>query len=90
MLLDAGADRNLRDVCGETALMAASSEGHAEIVRLLLEAGADKDMKDGTSRSNLTALMLATSKGHVEIVSLLLDAGANPNMQDWHNRTAPE
>ena len=37
-----GADKNVQDRKGQTTLMRASFEGHVEMVRLLLDAGADK------------------------------------------------
>ena len=39
-LLDQGANINARDKHGDTALMAAAFEGHADVVKLLLEKGA--------------------------------------------------
>ena len=36
MLMEAGADVNMSDEDGSTALMCASEHGHAEIVKLLL------------------------------------------------------
>ena len=41
LLVDAGADKNLADDMHKTALMHAAFEGPADIVRLLLKAGAD-------------------------------------------------
>ena len=43
LLLDAGVDMNARDNSGETALSKAKQAKHAEIVKLLQEAGAEKD-----------------------------------------------
>ena len=45
LLLDAGADKSLRDVSGTTALIHASYVGHIDIVRLLLNAGADAHLR---------------------------------------------
>ena len=44
-LLD-GVDINHRDASGMTALSIASSKGFVKMVRLLLDAGADPDIKD--------------------------------------------
>ena len=53
---------------GYTALMLASVNGRIEVLRLLLDAGADKNMADNDGD---TAAMLASLRGHVDIVSLL-------------------
>ena len=55
----------------EAALRWASRNGHTEIVKLLLEAGADVHAK------NDGPLRLASENGHTEVVKLLLDAGTN-------------
>ena len=64
-------------------LMLAIKLRRADIVKLLLEAGADLydstyDLYDSTYIVN-TPLSFAASKGSLEIVKLLLQAGANPN-----------
>jgi ankyrin repeat protein len=57
-LLDAGAQINDRDARGRTALMIAAEGGHAELVALLLERGADPAIKDraGKRAADLTTL----------------------------------
>ena len=56
LLLDAGARTDVANDCGWAALMAASQQGHSEIVRLLLEAGANEDL---ANRDNFTSVMVA-------------------------------
>jgi ankyrin repeat protein len=58
------------------AIRHASHDGHTEIVKLLLAAGADP-----TAVDNL-AIQMASQKGHTEIVKLLLAAGADPTGND--------
>jgi ankyrin repeat protein len=68
---------------GQTALMAAAESGHANCVRLLIDAGADKE----TELHMQTALMLAAEKGHANCVRLLIDAGANKETKDMFGLT---
>ena len=68
------------------ALLVAAREGHLEIVRLLLEAGADKDA--ATTTDGATALLLAAFQGHLEVVRLLLEAGADKDSATTDGATA--
>ena len=68
----------MQDLNGQTPLSSASDAGHVEIVRLLLEAGAEKDVADSDRR---TALNNASHAGHDEIVGLLLEAGVGLGAQ---------
>ncbi|XP_071988518.1 KN motif and ankyrin repeat domain-containing protein 2 isoform X3 [Engystomops pustulosus] len=54
---------------GQTALMLAVSHGRLDVVRALLQCGADVNVQD---HDGSTALMCACEHGHVDIVSLLL------------------
>ena len=55
---------------GQTALMLAVSHGRQEMVRALLDCGANVNVQDDEGS---TALMCASEHGRAEIVSLLLD-----------------
>lgn len=71
-LLEKGADPNIPDKCGRTALMHACAErAGREVVSLLLENGADPSLKDYSGSS---ALMHAIDKGDHETLQVLLDA----------------
>ena len=59
-----------------TALMLASARGHSEIVKILLDKGAEIHVRDFQDQ---TALMMASENGHLEVVKVLLKAGARPN-----------
>lgn len=59
-----------------TALIAASFNGHLEIVRELLSQGAEINARDKEGR---TALMVASTGGHEEVVRQLLSRGADVN-----------
>uniref|UniRef100_A0A8C5BSX5 Uncharacterized protein n=1 Tax=Gadus morhua TaxID=8049 RepID=A0A8C5BSX5_GADMO len=54
---------------GQTALMLAVSHGRLDMVRALLERGADLSLQD---EEGSTALMCASEHGHANIVRLLL------------------
>ena len=60
---------------GMTPLMWAALNGHALTCRLLLEHGANPDIRQ-TSGEN-TALLFAAGKGHVDIVRSLIAAGSH-------------
>ena len=60
---------NMQDTGGYTALMYACSSGGLEIVKLLLDMGADKNLQ--TKKGN-TALYFAEKGNHSEIVKLLI------------------
>lgn len=78
-------DLDQTDDKGSTPLMIASSFGHTEIVKALIDAGAymDKQNKDGT-----TALHIAAFMCEKEIVQLLLDAGVDKSAKDNTGSTA--
>ncbi|KAL1492603.1 hypothetical protein ABEB36_010840 [Hypothenemus hampei] len=64
------ADVNIRATQhGQTALMLAVSHGHLDMVKMLLEAGADINIQD---EDGSTALMCAAEHGHIEIVKHFL------------------
>lgn len=64
------------DVLGRTPLWWAAHGGHANTIRLLVQAGADPD-KDEKPRG-LKPLHEASSKNHAEAVRALLEAGVDP------------
>lgn len=68
------ANINGRNEHGMTALMRAARHGRLQMVRVLLENGADPNLP---RNDNFTALSLAAFFGHGEIVDLLMRHGAN-------------
>jgi len=84
-LLDHGADVNAPDPTGRTALMyaAVSDLLSVEVVKLLIEKGANVNAKSTHSQSGdtgRTALDLARMHGETPVVDLLLKAGAVSGM----------
>lgn len=78
ILLEHGAGINTHsNEFKESALTLACYKGHLDMVRYLLEAGADQEHKTDEMH---TALMEASMDGHVEVARLLLDSGAQVNM----------
>ena len=68
-----GAHVNARNKHGMTALMRAACQGHALMVRSLLERGADPNL---ARNDKFTALALAAFFGHTETVKILVQHGA--------------
>ena len=71
VLIQAGANVDTRDSKGATALVYAAIHGHLESARILIDAGADVNVRMGRT----TALGFALEHGHGELVTLLLRSG---------------
>jgi len=86
ILLDGGAKLNAKTRGGATALMIAalSGDGDKEMVRALVQRGADPNV---ASKNGWTPLLLAIRNGNTEIAGFLLDANANPNARDKNGQT---
>ena len=62
-----------------TAVASAASQGHGEVVDLLIDAGADIGLSPpGAIGLGMIPLLLAARQGHVDSASRLIDAGAYP------------
>ena len=79
ILKDKSINVNFRYRYGNTALMLASFNGHAKIVKLLLKFGADVNIQ---GNNGWNALDCASITNQSEIVKLLLNHGADVNIQD--------
>ena len=73
-LLSVGANPNLVNGNGRTALIEAASGGEAKSVRLLLDAGADVN---AAQEDGLTAIYTAAVSGHKEVAILLIEREAH-------------
>ena len=72
-------------VLGKTALQAASAFGREEVVDILLEHGADVNVR--RDKTEETALHLAAGAGRVAIVHKLLSVGANKHIMNRKGET---
>lgn len=62
-----------------SALQMAADKGHLEVVKLLVEKGAEIDYRHPVNK--MTALHLAAYSGHDDVVKYLLSKGADPNLK---------
>lgn len=74
MLIDAGADLNIRNDYGRTPLMHAATFGKVDACVLLLKAGADANICDKNNRS---PLHMAAETLPLEVCNLFVKCGAS-------------
>jgi ankyrin repeat protein len=86
-LLVQGARLDLGNENGSTPLHEASDNGYVEIVRFLVEAGANVNAK--TKSDGETPLISAATDGYVQTVKSLLDKGAEVNLRTTQNGLTP-
>ena len=84
-LVQKGANVNLRDDRGVTALQIATGLGWIEGVEFLVENKADVDSPNNTGE---TPLIDAVHRGNTQLVRILLKGGANPDRADNSGRSA--
>nr|CAD7198401.1 unnamed protein product [Timema douglasi] len=77
LLIKHGADLNIRDAEGMSALMLAAGEDHLDVVRSLTDHRADLDLQNNTGNC---ALHLAAEQGHLGVVKCLVRAGCTINV----------
>jgi ankyrin repeat protein len=89
MLLAHGADVNVRDTGGNTALMYAAARHLTGMIQILMKKGADINAEN---KAGKTALMNTAgaidSVDDPDTVQAVLDNGANPNQFDHEGYTA--
>jgi len=85
ILNEDGANPNMKNSFGETALFKAAAKGHTDIVNLLLAKGADVHIKDN---NGMTAMMEAAANGNAGIVEILRSRGADTNTKNKYGYTA--
>eukprot|EP00092_Neocalanus_flemingeri_P106282 GFUD01136358.1.p1 GENE.GFUD01136358.1~~GFUD01136358.1.p1 ORF type:complete len:440 (-),score=128.58 GFUD01136358.1:156-1475(-) len=85
LLLEEGADPNIRKITGVTAIFLASVGGYLDILTKLVEGGADPDPQ---SQEGGTPLMAAAQAGHLDVVEKLLLSGASHKSCMWDGANA--
>ena len=83
-LIKEGADPNTQDNNGWTPLHEVAQRNNIEILRLLLDAGANPNVPGGDE--NYTPLHDAVEAGHVETIELLIERGADKKLRDKNGR----
>lgn len=87
LLLDAGANIDIRDSWGFTALVFAArdaEDSHLDLVKFLIDRGADVNTK---IKHGGSALSLAAECGNINSVKMLIDAGADVSTTDDNGNT---
>ena len=89
-LIEAGADVNVRNHKGQSALHCAAKAGFADIVALLLQHGAEVDARDRLGGTPLAAALRSTVKDKaklLDVVRLIVNAGADRDLADHRGRS---
>ena len=79
LLISKGAFLDARSKNLDTSLDYATESGHLEIVKLLINAGADVNLTGENGWSPLHNAASISRKIAIDVVKILLDAGANPS-----------
>lgn len=66
---------------GLTAIILAAAHGHAEVARLLIDAGAHASQREGV---DVTPLMYAAASNHVNVMEVLIEHG-RVNIEETHS-----
>lgn len=93
LLVEAGADIEVRQHWGWTPLMSAVVEGTADELQALVDVGADvnKTFPNDTLPDFLSGrTTLMATMGDADKTRILINAGANPSATDMHGQTALE
>jgi ankyrin repeat protein len=93
MLIEAGADVNIANKYGGTALMMAAKKGRNKVIKILVNNGADVNVLNscgGTAyKCDGTALILASYFGNKKTVKILINNGADVNAQQFSRGWTP-
>ncbi|KAF3157612.1 hypothetical protein TWF569_000177 [Orbilia oligospora] len=84
MLAGNGVDLELADNIGRTAVLFAAKGGYEDIVRVLIESGANPEAKNHYGEA---AILLAVREGHESIVRILIGIGVNLEVKNDYGET---
>ena len=87
-LISKGADVNNIDNWRSTSLIWASVDGDLEVAKILVENGADMEIKGYSTGCGTPALIFALQYKRFEVANYLLSKGANPNAETDFRWTA--
>ena len=76
--------RQIQKDTNDSCCNLAAKHGHLEVVRLLIEKGADATAED---KDKKTPLHFAAANGHLEVVRLLIEKGADATAEDEDKKT---
>ena len=85
LLAKGQANKEHRNISDYTPLSLAASGGYVNIIKLLLDYGAEINSRTG-SKLGISPLMLAAMNGHTHAVRLLIEMGSDVNAQIETNR----
>lgn len=85
-LIGLGVDVNVRDICGYPPLSLAGASGNLVIARILLDSGANVNLKD-TSPNRATPFLDSCKLGSFEMFKLLLAAGGDVKARNGEGET---
>ena len=92
-ILDDGADVNVRNHKGQSALHCAAKAGFNHIVQLLIDRGADVDAQDDNGCTPLITALQSTIKDKqklFDVLGTLIGAGADPSLVDRRGKSADQ
>jgi ankyrin repeat protein len=87
-LISEGENVSAADGSFLTPLHLACQQGHLEVARLLVAAGAPVDLRDSYGNTPLWRAVFAFQGGDPELIRLLLDAGADPDSRNDMGRSS--
>ena len=90
LLLNSGAEINIRDMYGNTPLIDVADLGNIKYAKKLLKKGADVNAQNDWGQ---TALWMAAGNYDSDMIKLLMDYGADPHLETsnplWHEQNTP-